>query len=100
MKVVLTVVTSMFFVSCASAKKELTPQDVVVGEILFSNQQKDKDCSVLVGNIITMMPNPQAPNQFVLLDIPYVCGIANCPVSLPELSGQGVCLALSVLKKK
>jgi hypothetical protein len=96
MRVVLAVTMSMFFVSCASAKKELTPQDVVVGEILFSNQEKDKDCSVLVGNIITMMPTPQT----FVLDQPYVCGIANCPVSLPELSGQGVCLALSVLKKK
>jgi len=101
MKVVLvTAVVAMFFVSCTSTSKKLTAQDIVVGEKLMANSEDNKDCSVVVGNIITVAPNPMAPGQLLSIEKPLVCGTASCPISLPEAEGAGVCMPLDVLKKK
>ena len=101
MRVVLVAaVVAMFLVSCASTKKELTAQDIVVGEKLMAKDEETKDCSVVVGNIVTVAPNPMAPNQLISIQSPLVCGTASCPISLPEAEGNGICLPLNLLKKK
>ena len=100
MKVALVAAMVMFFASCASTKKELTAQDIVAGETLVSNNEESKDCSLVIGNIITVAPSPVSPGELLPIAKPFVCGTASCPVSLPDIAGQGLCMPLDVLKKK
>lgn len=83
--------------SCATSTKPAAfgVRDVLVGDTLAYTEAGKGDCALVVDNIVTIIATPEG-----LQKVPaVVCGMMECPVTMPGLPPVGACIEITSLKK-
>lgn len=97
MKIVFLMV-SMFLVSCTTTGNKpevLDVKAVSVGDTLYSVEPSHEDCTLVVANIMTLTEGRNGVETIPAV----VCGMAECPISVPGVPATATCAALSAVKK-